>query len=168
MKDIISALKSTLELLTLNPESSTAMYAGIALSLVTAWFAFGKTIKALKFPLNDGSRAAVAFVISVILPLMAAVLTKAYILPRITNIPIARFAPLAAAVLILLAAAAPITCFLLKSKYLQTLASFLAPVISAVIMVFLVKGVFGAVREGDKGFDRTKTRTQGVNELISP
>jgi len=168
LKEITTALTSILGLLTLNPASRLVMFVSIALGLLAAWLAFSKTIKALKFPMNDGTRAVISFGVLVAFPLLSAAISHAYIAPKLSNVDLSRFAPLIVSLLVLLAAVTPITCFLLKSKYMQTLSSFLVPVITAAIMIFLTKGISGAIMEGDKGFITTKGRTESVNQVLSP
>ena len=166
MSSFMSALKDILTTLTLAPASKPLLAITIAMALTAAWFGFKKTAEALKFPMNSGFRPLASLTLLIVLCLVSAAAAAAYICPRVSLQTLSRFLPLITAVLALLAIVVPISCLLMKSKYLQTLSSFLVPVIAAAIVVFLAKGIAGAISEGEKGFSTTKERTEGMNELL--
>ena len=167
MANIIDSLQSILQTLTLNPSSPLVMYATIAFSVIAAWFGFTKTIAALKVPMNEGFRPVMSLVAFVAICLLSATLTKAYGSPRVSSAALSKFLPLIVAVIVLLAAAIPIACFLMKSRYGQTLSAFIVPLIAVAIVVFLAKGITGAVKSGGKGFSKTQDRTEGVDQLLT-
>jgi hypothetical protein len=168
MATIIDSLQSILQTLTLNPSSPLVMYATIAFSVIAAWFGFTKTIAALKLPMNAGFRPVLSLVAFVAICLLSATLTKAYGSPRVSSAALSKFLPLIVAAVLFFAAAIPLACFLMKSRYGQTLSAFIVPLIAATIVVFLAKGIAGAVEQGGKGFSKTKDRTEGVDQVLAP
>ena len=167
MTTFIDSLHSVLQILTLNSESSPVMYVTLAFALIAAWFGFSKMISALKVPMNDGFRPVLALTGLVIIGLLAGVLTKAYATPHVSSATLSRFLPLIVAVVLFLAVAVPLACFLMKSRYGQTLSAFIVPLIAATIVIFLAKGITGAVKQGSKGFSKTKDRTEGIDKALS-
>ncbi len=166
MNVLIAELKSIILTLTLSPATTPLVVVTLALALAAAWFGFSKIITALKFPMNSGWRPIASLLIFITICLAAAVVTKAHLSPRISSAAVSRFLPLAIALALFLAAVIPLSCYFMKSHYLQTLSAFLVPVLAAAIVVFLAKGATGAIKHGGKGFFSTKERTEGVDELI--
>ena len=167
MATIIDSLQSILQTLALHPSSPLVMYATIAFSVVAAWLGFTKTIAALKVPMSEGFRPVLSLLALVLIGLLAATLTNAYGSPRASSAALSKFLPLIVAVIMLLAVAIPLACFLMKSRYGQTLSAFIVPLIAATIVVFLAKGITGAVKQGGTGFSKTKDRTEGVEEMLA-
>lgn len=142
------------------------MYLTVAFSLVAAWFGFTKVISALKVPMNEGFRPVLSFFGFVAICLASAVLARAYGSPHISSAALSKFLPLIVAALLLLVAVIPLACFLMKARYGQALSAFIVTLIVATIVVFLAKGITGAVNSNRKGFSETKERTDGMNELL--
>lgn len=166
MSSFASALKSIVTVITMSPSSKPLLAVTIALAFIAGWFGFKKTIDALKFPLNSGFRPIASLALFIAICLISAAAASAYICPKISAPAVSRFLPLAAAILGLLVFAAPLACLLMKSKYLQTVSAFLVPVIAAALVVFLAKGIYGAIRHGEQNFSTTKERTEGVDDLL--
>jgi hypothetical protein len=167
MSVLTAALKSIVLTLTLEPASTPLLAVTIALGLVAAWFGFSKITTALKFPMNTGWRPMGSLALLLLLCLSAAVLAKAYVSPRISSSTLSRFMPLIVAVVIYLAVVVPLSCFFMKSHYIQTMSAFLVPIIAAAVVAFLIKGAAGAIKHGGKGFSSTKERTEGIDEALS-
>lgn len=167
MTTLIDTAHSVLQTLTLNPSSSVVMYVTVAFSLIAGWIGFTKAISAMKFPMNEGLRPVLSLFGFALICLLSAVLTKAYAAPHVSSASLSRFMPLIAATVIFLAAVVPLACFLMKSRYGQTLSAFIVPLIAATIVVFLAKGIAGSVQQGGKGFSKTKDRTEDVNSVLS-
>ena len=167
MTTFTDSLHSVLQILTLNPESSPVMYVTLAFALIAASFGFSKMISALKVPMNEGFRPVLALSGLVIICLLSAVLTKAYATPHVSSAALSRFLPLIVATVLFLAVVVPLACFLMKSRYGQTISAFIVPLIAATIVIFLAKGITGAVKQGGKGFSKTKDRTEGVDQVLT-
>ena len=167
MSTLISSTTEIIQLLTLKPASPIVMYMVVAIGLLAAWFGLVKIAAALKFPMCTGGRCALALLTLVAVSLVAAVITDAFIAPKIANPALSMFLPLIVACVLLLAAVVPLSCFILKSHYLQTLSALCVPIIAAAIVSFLASAITGAVQQGGKGFSCTKDRTEGVNEALA-
>ncbi len=168
MNNLISSTTEIIQLLTLNPASQVVMYLVIAICLLVAWFGLVKIATALKFPMCTGARCALTLLTLVALSLVAAAITDAFLAPRIANPALSKFLPLIVTCVMLLAAVVPISCFILKSHYLQTLSAICVPIIAAAIVSFLANAITGAIQQGGKGFSRTKDRTEKLDQVLAP
>ncbi|OGV66672.1 MAG: hypothetical protein A2283_08415 [Lentisphaerae bacterium RIFOXYA12_FULL_48_11] len=130
--------------------------------IVLRWIgkAFGATMA-------DNGRALTVVGTGLLLALAAVIAFNIYLAPTIKNALLIKWAPIASSSIILIAIVAPMTCLLLKMKYFPAIFASLLSIGAAAGIVILVHGGFGAIKEGDKGFKKTKERTETVNDLIT-
>jgi len=123
--------------------------------------------KAFGATMADNGRALTLVGLGLILALSASVAFNIYLAPTIKNAVLIKWAPLASSATILVIIVAPMTCLLFKMKYFPAIFASLLGIGAAVGIVLLVHGGFGAIKEGDKGFKKTKERTESVNDVIT-
>jgi len=138
----------------------------IIAAIIAAILALKWIGKGLGATMADTGRVITVITTGIILALAASAATNIYIVPHITNVVLAKWLPLASCAIILLAIITPITCFLLKAKYFQALVACLLSIGVTAGIVLLAHGAFGAFNDGDKGFKKTKERTDTINDVL--
>ena len=113
----------------------------------------------------NSNRLTLVVVIAVVLSLGAAVLTGAYVCPRISNADVRPWLPLAAAVVLLLAAVVPLTGLLLKARYGAALVTLLVSIGAAAAAAAIVKAGVGAVMSGGESFGKSTERMMEREKL---
>lgn len=134
----------------------------LATVIILRWIgkAFGATMA-------DNGRAFTIVGTGLILALAAVVAINIYLAPMIKNAALLKWAPLVSSGVILIVIVAPLTCLLLKMKYFPAIFASLLSIGAAAGIVILVHSGFAAIKEGDKGFKKTKERTDIVNDVIA-
>lgn len=130
--------------------------------IVLRWIA-----KAFGATMSDNGRALTVAGTGIILALASVVAFNIYLAPTIKSALLLKWVPLASCGLILIVIVAPLSCLLLKIKYFPAIFASLLSIGAAIGIVILVHGGFGAIKEGDKGFKKTKERTESVNDVIA-
>lgn len=148
------------------PPKQAEMVIILVLSIAVGLFVIIKVGHSLKFPMAEYSRALPVIALWLVLCILTATAVQLYAVPHLPAGMAAQAAPIAAAVLIFLAAVCPLACFLFKSHYFQTLFALLMGLLAAAIIVFAVRAAADAIRQGGKGLATTKDRTEKVNEAI--
>lgn len=166
MNELKTEVLSILNAILGSPKDSVELGALIVAALLGGILFLKIVGRLLKYPMADFGRSAVVVLTGAAVSLAAVAAFNVYAVPAIDNPAVARYTPIAIVAVILLAGVLPLACFLLKSRYLQTLAGVILSIAAAAAIVLLVQYAFGAFREGAKGFKKTEDRTQTVNEVI--
>lgn len=166
MNAFASSVMEIIRLVTINPSSVPLLYIIVLIGMIAAWFGLYKTAAALKFPMATSGRVWTVVILLALTALLSAAACRAFISPKIAQPVLSSYLPLLAAVISVLAVSTPLSCFIFKSHYFQTLSSMAVPLVAAAIVAFLANGLSGAFKQGNKGFSTTKLRTDKLNEVI--
>jgi arginine exporter protein ArgO len=97
--------------------------------------------------------------------MLGAVAAGKYLAPRVGG-ELGHWTPLAAAAAVLLIAVIPLSCLWQRSKYMETLITWVGSLVAAVIAVFLATAVFDAVAAGKKETSKAGKHNREIKELL--
>lgn len=146
--------------------SEVEMAVCLAAALIGIFLAFTWTGRTFGATMAETGRVSAVIALGIVLGLAAFAAVDIYAVPQIKNAMVAAWLPLAASVLAILAIVIPAACFLMKGKYFSIMFAMLLSIAAAFGVVLLVHGAFEAMHEGDKGFKKTKERTDIVNDML--
>jgi hypothetical protein len=124
------------------------------------------TAKSFGASMADNGRIFTVIGTGILLALVVTAASNIYIIPHIKNAMVIKWMPLASCAIILFVIVTPLSCFLLKAKYFPMLFAGLSSIFAAIGIVMLVHGAFGAIKQGDKEFKKTRERTENVNDMM--
>ena len=166
METLKPVIMELLKLISFNTSSQTEMIFLLAVGFVAFCIGTMKTAKALQFPMLGAGRTSAVILIGLALFLVVGACVKVYLTPAIPSNLHIYIIP-AAAVIVIFAAVIPLACLMFKSKYFQTLFSLIIGACAAALAILLLQYGLNAIREGEKGFDKTKSRNDKMEEMIN-
>jgi len=158
-------ISKILKLISADPSGSLGMAAGLVIGFLACLFAVSKVATMMKYPMNDFKRSFSIVIIACVLLLAVAAAVDIYIVPTI-KAPWRVYLPLIADVVVLLVAVVPLAWFLHRSSYVKALNVLIIGMATGAVAILLTHGAFQAIKQGGKGFDKTRERTEGVNDAI--
>lgn len=137
-----------------------------ALAIPAYVFVFTKVADITGSQASNWRRTALMLIVALIVVVPAAVAAGLYVEPGVASTAVKRWVPLAGAVVALLLIPVTLSCFVQKISYVKSLLVYVLSVAAVIGVILLVKGASGAVGHGGKVFDKTKDRTDTINEVI--
>jgi len=163
MQQWLSALERMLNLLTLNPQTPTEKWVVAAIAVLLAVFVYGLVASMTRIPNTDPARSAIIIAGGALLMMAGAIAAEIYLCPKL-NPSIARWLPLSAAVLALLAVVIPLSCLWQRSKYVETTIVWVAAIAGATLAVFLISAAFDAAASGKKDAFKARSRNREIEK----
>lgn len=156
-----------IRLATGNPESITELVTVLIIAAGACVIVLNIVGNLLKFPMINMKRSIWILAIGLLAVIVVTTAVNLYLAPHLANESLRRWLPVVAATVVLLAIIVPSACLLYNAPYFKALFSVLLSVAAAWAVMLLVQAGLSAVRGGEKVFDKTKSRTTGINELLS-
>jgi hypothetical protein len=150
----------------LQPESTVEMAALAAVALLAGAWALKYISRIAGAPERALFRNAVALALAAVLVLLASTAAWLYLLPRIEAETARHVALAGAAVVAILALAAPAAGLVLQAKYGPALTGLLGAAAAIVFMIFMAAGLFDAVRKGSEAPDHMKIRQDQLEGVV--
>jgi CDP-diglyceride synthetase len=161
MQEWLSALDRILDLLTLAPQTPMEKWVIAAVAILLAVFVYGLVASMTKIPNTDPARSTLIIAAGALLMMLSAIATQKHVCPAL-NPSIARWLPLSAAALALLAVVIPLSCLWQRSKYIETTIVWASTIAGATLAVFLISAVFDAVASGKKDAFKANRRNKEI------
>lgn len=143
-----------------NPESTIMLVVCAILAIVAAGVVLKLVAEPFGCKMVNANRVMLLLGVVVVLAFVAAVVTGAFVVPRMAASAVAPWLPLIVAVVIVLAGAVPLGCLILKAGYFQALFSLLLSMAAAAALVTAAHYGMGAVKAGGKSIERSKEQAE--------
>lgn len=166
METLKPAIMELLKLISFNTSGEIEIVVLLALGFIAFCIGMMKTAKALQFPMSELGRTSIVILIGLALFLVIGACAKVYLMPVVPASLHPYVIPVVAAIVIF-AVVIPFACLMLKSKYFQTMFSLIIGACAAVLVILLLQYALNAMREGEKGFDKTKNSKEKLEEVIN-
>ena len=160
-----SAALSILQVLSANPADNMQMVVTLVLGFLGAYWALHKVAVTMKFPMAESGRSAAILVIGTALLLLAAIAGRLYIAPHVPG-SMRVWIPLITAAVIFLVAVVPLAWFMHRSNYVRAMNACLLAIAAGALVILLTKAASDAIRQGSKGFDKSRERTRSIDEVL--
>ena len=148
-----------------NPASTVELGVLIFLGCLTFIFALAKIADLLGAHVANRPRSAIVLVVLVVLLLGISAAADLYLSQKV-GAGMRKFVPLATAIVVLLVAVTPITCFVKKASYMTSLFSLVLAVAAAAVVIALAAAAFNAATSGNKGLDSTRERKDALDKIM--
>lgn len=163
---MIEEILGIVRLLAGNPAGNIELGAIVLLSVVACVGVVDKVTRSFKFPLTGTNRAAGLVLGGIVIGIVIVAAANLYIMPRVKTESLQPLVPIVAGSLAFLAIAGPAACFLFRGPYLKSLLVMLLGVAAAAALSLVLRAGIQAVRSGGKDFEKTRQRTQKVNQVL--
>ncbi len=151
-----------------NPRSDTELAIMAAVCLLTFLILFNKIAKLMSFPLGGLGLAAVAGVVLAAVTVGAAAAALKYVAPLawVQKFHVLPYLPHAAGLLAVVLVVAPALRLIHRSRYVPSLVALLLGIAATGAVLVITHAIDGALRSGERNFERTRDRTESVNEFM--
>lgn len=149
-----------------NPDSAIEKGVIIFVAIVACVIIQFVAAKMLRMTMVNIGRATAVMGICIVAGLAAATAASLYLVPLIEAESLHPFVSPAAALLAVLAIAAPVASLVEHGNYLQGAASILLAIAAACFIGFLVNAGFGAASQGGREMDKTRGRKRDIEKLL--
>lgn len=149
-----------------NPSSNVELIIILLLAITGALLVLQKLIQMMKFPLGGSGRSAIVFFFTLFVSIFAVAVVNIYAVPCLPAGIFKQAAGPAAGILVFLAVAAPVACFIFKAKYFRVVLATLLSVAAALAIGLLVRGAITAIKYGGKDFGKTRERKDNINKIL--
>jgi hypothetical protein len=166
MQAFMETTLQLLKFLSANARSTPEMIIAFALACIACVITIQKTGQTLKFAMPETGRTLAVIALGSIVLLASVVSMKLYLVPHLQSNVLKIVIPSIIAFSAFLAIVVPFACFMLKSRYFQTIFSILLGIVMAAILIFLTRGVCDAARKMAENFSKTKGRTESTNIML--
>ena len=149
-----------------NPGSLIELVVLLAISAIVLIFVMYKTGKAMKFTLSEPWRCVAVLITGALFAIIIISAVNIYISPHLSNPIIRKIIPICILALAVLAIATPLSCYLHRSEYFQSLFAIILSIAAAIAVILIIKAGFNAVSSGDKQLQKTKEHKENVNKFF--
>lgn len=153
-------------LATNSPESMPELVTLLILAAITFVIVLCKVGNALKFSMTDMKRSAGVLAIGLPAIILIVAAVNLYLAPHVADEDLRRWVPIVSTAVTLLAIVIPAVCLLHRAPYFQALFAILLSIAAAGAVILLVHAGFRTARGLNKEFDKTRNRTEKINELL--
>lgn len=122
--------------------------------------------KAIGCHMPETGRSLAVLLLGLILTIPAYLALRIYVVPLISNPLIRNFLPVALVLVIVVTLIIPYSCWMLRGKYFEAMLSVLLAILAGAGVLLLTAAGWRALEQGGKGMDRTKKRTESINEML--
>ncbi len=161
-----SELGAIIQQLAGNPDSAiekgVILFVGVVACVIVQFLA----ARMLSMTMVNVGRATGVMIVCIDAALAAATAARLYLVPLVESNALRPFLPPAAALVAVLAIAAPVACLTEHGNYMQGVASILLAVAAALFVGFLVKAGFGAASQGNREMDKTREHKRQIEKLF--
>jgi len=146
--------------------SSTEYNVLLGLAIVGFLFALFNISAAMGSTMATPLRVFAVAVVGGYLVMGAVIATRLYLVPSLHSSPMLPWLPLIVAGLVTVLIVAPLAKWILSSGYFEAVFALVLSVAAAALVVVMARAGFNAFRHGDKGFNKTQRRRDGINRVI--
>lgn len=159
---------ASLKVLLGNPATEYEFIIGGAVALLTAVIVFSRLSKLMSFPLSGSALALAACALAGVAAVATAVVANVYIapLPFVHSLGGGAWLPYVSGLAGLVLLAAPTLRLTHRSRYAQNVTALLLTAAAVGAALALTHAILSAVAAREKDFERTKARTEAMNEFL--
>ena len=149
-----------------NPGSLIELVVLLVISAIVLIFVMHKAGKSMKFTLSEPWRCVAVLITGALFAIIILAATNIYLSPNLSNPIIRKIIPICILAIAVLAIATPLSCYLHRSEYFQTLFAIILSIAAVIAVVLMIKAGFNAVSSGSKQLEKTKGHKETVNKAL--
>ena len=151
------------------PSDSLEFTVLILVGAIVFLILFHAITKLLSLPVTGIAMAGLTLIVLAAACVGAGALALVYLAPLacVRTAHLGLWVPFAAALVALVVVVAPAMCLIHRSRYGQSLVALLLGVGALAATLALTHAAYGAIKSGDREFERTRSRTDTVNEFLN-
>ena len=149
-----------------SPQTAIELFTILILSIATFILVLKIVGGILGCAMADFDRAAVVFVITLLITFLSVVATRLYLSPLLSSEMIREIIPWVFAAVLCLVIVAPAACFTLKGKYGAVAVAILISMAATVGIVAVLHSTFGAARAGKLSIEKAREHQDQLMQHI--